>query len=125
MRRKGGGEWERYGAAKRTDGVLGGRVDDGDATAEGGLAPSAADEEAAARDRWGRGHGCSGEVDWWWWCRTVVGVWYGGGAEQQWCAVLRWLRLLFVGLFRRSTFSGDPAISRSLSSLHDSGSRIN
>jgi hypothetical protein len=67
----------RRGRRDVTDGVLGGRVDDGDAAAEGGLAPPAADEEAAAGDRWGRGHVClcwgevgaGGGVDWW--CRAV------------------------------------------------------
>lgn len=66
MWRKGGGG---DGTVKRTDGVLGGRVDDGDAAAQGGLAPPAADEEAAARDRWGRSHGYSTWARW----MTVLG----------------------------------------------------
>ena len=54
--RSGRGRATGGSAAGRTDGGLGGRVDDGEAAPERRLPPAPADEEAAARDRRLRGH---------------------------------------------------------------------
>lgn len=48
---------DRGKGERRTDGGLGGRVDDGEAAPERGLPPSPADEKVAARDRRRCGHG--------------------------------------------------------------------
>lgn len=51
------GIWGAKAKGRSTDGCLRGRVDDGEAAAEGRLPPPAADEQAAAGDRRRRGHG--------------------------------------------------------------------